>query len=203
MRKESCDTQSEVMTPGGTKMARRAVIVFAEGFEEIEAVTPADILRRAGVKVELVGLEAIEVTGAHGITFKMDRVLADVEDADAVILPGGLPGAENLAASERLAKVLKTQLESGRLVSAICASPGLVLGLRGILKGRCATCYPGFESNFGPEATHVDETVVKDGNVLTSRGPGTAFAFGIALARELAGATVADQLASDMLYIQV
>jgi len=181
-------------------MAAKAIIVFAEGFEEIEAATPADILRRAGVEVELVGLDARDVTGAHGITFRMDRVLAPQEDADAVILPGGMPGAENLAASEKLAGVLKAQAAAGRIVAAICASPGLVLARHGILDGRRATCYPGFESHFGPTTEYKTDAVVKDGKVVTSRGPGTAFAFGLALAAELAGKAAAERLSRDMVF---
>ena len=183
-------------------MPKKAIIVLAEGFEEIEAVTPADILRRAGVEVELVGLDAPEVTGAHGVTFKADRVLGDTEDADAVILPGGLPGADNLAASEKLAGVLEAQAAAGKLVAAICASPGVVLAGLGLLDGKRATCYPGFEERFDASTTHVTDDVVKDANMLTSRGPGTAFAFGLALARELAGDAAADELARAMLYIR-
>jgi 4-methyl-5(b-hydroxyethyl)-thiazole monophosphate biosynthesis len=184
------------------EMAKKAIIVLAEGFEEIEAVTPADILRRAGVEVELVGLEATEVTGAHGITFGADRVLAEREDADAVILPGGLPGADNLAASAKLAGVLEAQAAAGKLVAAICASPGCVLAKHGLLDGKKATCYPSFEERFDPSTTYATDAVVKDGNILTSRGPGTAFAFGLALARELAGAAKADELAQAMLYVR-
>lgn len=178
----------------------KAIVVLAEGFEEIEAVTPVDILRRAGVEVELVGLDAPEVTGAHGVTFKADRVLQECEDAGAVILPGGLPGADNLAASDKLAGVLKAQCESGKLVAAICASPACVLAGLGIIDGKRATCYPGFEGRFSADTEYVVEDVVKDGNVITSRGPGTAFAFGLALARELAGPDAADQLAEGMLH---
>jgi len=181
-------------------MAAKAIIVFAEGFEEIEAATPADILRRAGVEVELVGLDAPEVTGAHGMTFHMDRVLGEREEADAVILPGGMPGAENLAGSEKLGGVLKSQLAAGRVVAAICASPGLVLARHGILDGKRATCYPGFETHFGPTTEYKTDTVVKDGNVVTSRGPGTAFAFGLALAAELADEETAVKLSRNMVF---
>ena len=181
-------------------MAKKAIIVLAEGFEEIEAVTPADILRRAGVAVELVGLEGMEVRGAHGIVFKTDRLLGEEEEVDAVILPGGLPGAENLAASEKLAQVLRRQVKAGKLVAAICASPGLVLGWHGIMDGRRGTCYPGFEGHFGTGAEYVEEPVVLDDKVMTSRGPGTAFAFGLALARELAGAEAAERLRQGMVY---
>ncbi len=181
-------------------MKRKAIIVFAPGFEEIEAVTPADILRRAEVRVELVGLETEEVEGAHGIAFRMDRTLGESEDADAIVLPGGLPGAEHLANSKRLVRILKQQLAAGRIVAAICASPGLVLGKHGIADGRRATCYPGFEKHFGSSTTTVDDAVVKDGNLMTSRGPGTAFAFGLALARELAGEETLARLSTAMLY---
>lgn len=183
-------------------MAKTATVVLAEGFEEIEAVTPIDILRRAGVEVEIVGLEAEEVTGAHGITFQVDRVLGETEAPDAIILPGGLPGAENLAASDKLAGVLEAQAAAGKLVAAICASPAWVLAPLGLLDGRRATCYPGCEERFGESTTCLSDDVVKDGNIVTSRGPGTAFAFGLALARELAGDAAADELAQRMLCIR-
>ena len=178
----------------------QAIVVLAEGFEEIEAVTPVDILRRAGVEVEMVGLEAEEVTGAHGVTFRADRLLHDTEDVDAVILPGGLPGADNLAASGKLAAVLKAQRTAGRLIAAICATPACVLAKHGLLDGKRATCYPGFEGRFGGNTEYAVGDVVKDGNIMTSRGPGTAFAFGLALARELAGPESADALADAMLH---
>lgn len=181
-------------------MARKAIVVLAEGFEEIEAVTPIDVLRRADVDVEVVGLEAQAVTGAHGVTFQADRVLSDTEDVDAVILPGGLPGADNLAASAKLAAVIQAQVAAGKLVAAICATPAWVLPQLGLLDGKRATCYPGCQDKFGSTTTYVTDDVVKDGCVLTSRGPGTAFDFALALARELAGAAKADELAQAMLY---
>lgn len=181
-------------------MAKKAIVVLAKGFEEIEAVTPIDILRRAEVHVEVVGLDAHEVTGAHGVTFRTDRLLADTEDADAIVLPGGLPGAENLAASDTLAAVLRAQLAAGRIVAAICASPAFVLAPLGLLDGKRATCYPGCQDRFADTTTYVADDVVIDGNVITSRGPGTAFPFGLALARLLAGPDVADQLAQAMLH---
>lgn len=181
-------------------MAAKAIIVLADGFEEIEVVTPIDILRRAGVDVEIVGLDSTEVRGAHDIVFKADRVLTENEDADAVILPGGMPGAANLAASETLGALVKRQVEAGRVVAAICASPGVVLASLGVLEGRCAACFPGAEQHFGPDTTHVLEPVCKDGPVITSRGPGTAFAFALELVRELVDPATADQLAEAMIY---
>ena len=181
-------------------MAKRAIVVLAEGFEEIEAVTPVDVLRRAGVEVELVGLDSLAVTGAHGVTFQADRLLGESEEADAIVLPGGLPGAEHLAASERLGRVLKAQAQARRLVGAICASPAYVLAPLGLLDGRRATCYPGTEERFGPRTTYVEKSVVKALPVITSRGPGTALAFGLALCQELAGCEKADELAGAMLH---
>lgn len=183
-------------------MAGKAIVVLAEGFEEIEAVTPVDILRRAGVDVALVGLDSLDVTGAHGIVVRADRLLGDTEDDEekAIILPGGLPGAVNLAASEKLGRILQAQAHAGRIVAAICASPAYVLAPLGILDGRRATCYPGCEERFGPTTTLVEKSVVVDGNILTSRGPGTAFAFGIALARVLADYETADEVEQAMLH---
>jgi 4-methyl-5(b-hydroxyethyl)-thiazole monophosphate biosynthesis len=181
---------------------RKAIIVFAEGFEEVEALTPADVLRRAGVDVALVGLERLVVEGAHGIALQMDRTLREREEVDAVILPGGMPGAENLSRSKTLLNILRGQLKSGKMVAAICASPGLVLGRNGLLKGRRATCYPGFEKHFGADAMFVEERVVKDGNLITSRGPGTAFDFALALTKELAGEKRAEEVGKGMLYLK-
>jgi 4-methyl-5(b-hydroxyethyl)-thiazole monophosphate biosynthesis len=181
-------------------MPKRAIIVLADGFEEIEAVTPIDILRRAEVETEVVGLDAVEVTGAHGIRFHADRVLEQTEEADAVILPGGLPGAENLAASDTLAAVLKAQAEAGRIVAAICAAPAYVLAPLGLLDGREATCYPECRDRLADHATYVEKPVVQAGNIITSRGPGTAMAFGIALVQELLDFEAADHQARRMLY---
>jgi protein deglycase len=180
-------------------MSKKAIIVFAEGFEEIEAITPADILNRAGVDVALVGLDSDTVVGARDIAFKMDRVLEDVEDVDAIILPGGMPGSEKLSASAKLVGILKSQLASGKIVGAICAAPGVVLGRHGLLDGRRATCYPGFESEFGG-GTHEAGEVIVDDNLITSKGPGTAFAFGLALTRALVDDAMAAQLAGAMQF---
>lgn len=182
-------------------MAKKAIVVLAQGFEEIEAVTPVDILRRAGVGVELVGLDALEVTGSHGVTLKADRLLGESESVDAIILPGGLPGAENLAASPKLGALLQAQAKAHKIVAALCASPAYVLAPLGILDGKRATCYPGCESRFGPRTTYVEKSVVRDGSVVTSRGPATAFAFGLALVQELADYETADELARKMLHV--
>jgi 4-methyl-5(b-hydroxyethyl)-thiazole monophosphate biosynthesis len=173
-----------------------AIVVFAQGFEEIEAITQVDILRRADAEVELVGLDEMEVTGSRGVTVKMDRLLSESEDVDLIALPGGSEGAKRLGQSSSLLHLLRRQLDSGKLVGAICAAPALVLGENGLLSGRRATCFPGFEDHFTDDAEYVIDTVVKDGNLITSRGPGTALPFALALARELVGEDVAERVAS-------
>lgn len=181
-------------------MKKKVLIILAEGFEEIEAVTPVDVLRRAGLEVTVAGVGGTEITGAHGI-----RVLADVEigayrdTPDAVILPGGLPGASNLAKSPEVAAVVERVRGAGRVIGAICAAPALVLAPGGALDGRKATCYPSFEKQFGPKTKFVTDRVVKDGNVITSRGPGTALEFALELASELAGPQAAAELSKAMI----
>lgn len=178
----------------------KAIVVLAEGFEEIEAVTPIDVLRRAGVEVVTAGLTGRKVTGAHGITLEADTTVAHAPaDADAVILPGGLPGAEHLGKSEAVAALVKRTAERGKTVAAICAAPALALARTGLLDGKRATCYPGFEKHFSSKTTRSDERVVVDGHLTTSRGPGTALEFSLALAAQLAGPAKARQLEEGML----
>ncbi len=177
----------------------RACVLLAEGFEEIEAITVIDVLRRAEVEVATLGIATREVRGAHGVGVTADRTLAEAagETWDAVILPGGLPGATNLRDDARVCELVSRQHAAGRLVAAICAAP-MVLGAAGVLRGKRATCYPSFESHL-TGATPVAERVVIDGNVITSRGPGTALEFGLALAERLCGATTAAGLREGML----
>lgn len=184
-------------------MAKTAAVLLAEGFEEIEAITPIDILRRAGVAVTVAGLGGLSIAGAHGVTVGCDAEVASLEtvDLDAVVLPGGMPGSKNLAASEAVRALCVRQAEAGRVVAAICAAPALALASFGVLDNRRATCYPGFAEHFPSSATAVaDEPVVVDGPVVTSRGPGTAFAFGLTLAALLAGDETAATLKSGMQY---
>jgi 4-methyl-5(b-hydroxyethyl)-thiazole monophosphate biosynthesis len=181
-------------------MSKRALVLWADGFEEIEAVAPVDVLRRAGVTVTTAGLNGGAVTGAHGIAMVPDVALAEVatEAFDAVVLPGGLPGAENLAASEEVTALLYRAVDKGWWIGAICASPALVLSPLGLLHGRRATCYPGFESRL--DAIHdASAKVVRDGKFITATGPGTAIAFGLALAEALVGEAKAGQVAGGLL----
>jgi 4-methyl-5(b-hydroxyethyl)-thiazole monophosphate biosynthesis len=175
----------------------RAAVLLADGFEEVEAVTPIDFLRRAGVEVIVTGVTGDTVTGAREIVVRTDRGIEEVagmtDQLDAVVLPGGMPGAENLARSEGVNKILTEMNGGGKLIAAICASPAVVLEPTGILAGKRVTCYPGFEDRFTKAAFETSRVVV-DGNILTSRGPGTAAEFAVEIIRRLAG----DEAAKDV-----
>ncbi|MBQ8969572.1 MAG: DJ-1/PfpI family protein [Bacteroidaceae bacterium] len=174
---------------------------LATGFEDIEALAPVDIMRRAGLQVETVSITGDRVVvSAHGVGVVADRLIQDIDFADAqlLFLPGGMPGATNLDACESLREGLRRHYEAGRLIAAICAAP-LVLGHLGLLDGCKATCYPGFETELG-EARYTASLVEQDGQFLTGKGPGAAFALGYAIVERLVGADVADQLREGMMY---
>jgi len=175
-------------------------MLFATGYEEVEALTVVDLLRRAGVDCLMVAADDEDsVTGAHGISVKMDEKLSDVSDqCDMVILPGGIPGVPNLKANPKVEAIVKAQNERGAYVAAICAGP-TALGSFGILAGRTATCYPGCEGQL-MAGKHVTDPVVVDGNVITSRGVGTAIDFGLKLVEILTDKKIADDLADKIVY---
>lgn len=177
----------------------RAAVLLAEGFEELEAVTLIDVLRRAGVEVVGLGVTGTTVRGSHGISMLAERALASgaQEAWDLVVLPGGMPGASTLRDDPRVQAFLRAQRARGTALAAICAAP-IALGRAGLLAGRRATCFPGFEDQLGG-ATVSQEVVVEDGNVITSRGPGTALAFALALVARLQGPAKADELRAAML----
>ena len=181
-------------------MPKTALVILAEGFEEVEAIAPIDFLRRAGVRVTIAGVMDLQIKSSRNISVRADVLLKDIQDLpDAVILPGGLPGATNLAKSEEVAKLVKKMNAAGKLVAAICAAPALVLAPLGILDGKKATCYPGCEADFSSKTIHSKESVVEDGNIITSQGPGTAFAFAFAIAVRLVGKDMADNVRGKML----
>ena len=168
---------------------------LANGFEEVEALCPLDLLRRAGLEVTTVAVGGGElVVGSHGIA-----VQADIPDTlyrdthpDLIILPGGMPGTKNLDQSRTVDSALRAAVTSGAPIAAICAAP-MVLGKRGYLKGKRAICFPGFEE-YLEGATIAKERVVRDGNVVTAAGMGVALDFGLALVAMLKGQTAADEL---------
>lgn len=181
-------------------MAKKVLVILADGFEEIEAITPIDVLRRAGLEVALAGLSGKTVSGAHGVKFQADLMLDDYHSLpDAVVLPGGMPGARNLGESKKVAELIKKMDSQKKIVGAICAAPALALAPTGILDGKKATCYPGFEKNFPASVSFSDARVVVDGNVITSRGPGSALEFALELVRRLAGREAAEALSEGLL----
>ncbi|MEK6733251.1 MAG: DJ-1 family glyoxalase III [Candidatus Omnitrophota bacterium] len=169
-------------------MVKKAVILLATGFEEIEAVTVVDILRRAGIDVVIAGIENFSVIGSHGITVSADKRLSDVKhDFDAVILPGGMPGAMHLHNSSEVNDFIKDMNAKRVLIAGICAAPSVVMAPIGILDDKSATCYPGDQIDFAKNTKYKDEAVVVDGNIITSQGPATAMEFAFAIVEKLIG----------------
>ncbi|NDY42400.1 DJ-1/PfpI family protein [Dissulfurirhabdus thermomarina] len=166
---------------------KRVLLLLAQGFEELEAVTVIDILRRAGVEVVAAGLEPGPVTSARGVVLVPDAALDEVldRDFDLVVLPGGLEGTDRLAADPRVAELLRRRIHENRPVGAICAAP-TVLERHGLAGGRRLTCHPVSRSGIRTGRL-VDERVVQDGTVITSQGPGTAMEFAMKLVEYLCG----------------
>jgi 4-methyl-5(b-hydroxyethyl)-thiazole monophosphate biosynthesis len=180
-------------------VAMNVLVPLAEGFEELEAVTIVDVLRRAGLTVTVAALGSSPVKGSHAIQVTSDTTLDAVakSEFDAVVLPGG-PGAKRLRDDPRVIALVKRTAERGRLVAAVCAAP-IVLEAAGVLVGKRATAYPG---SVLPSAEQVEERVVVDGEVVTSRGPGTALEFSLALVEKLVGAAKASELSTAMIALR-
>lgn len=177
----------------------KVIVPLAEGFEEIEAITIVDILRRAGVEVTMVGLETLHVKGAHGICVIADALFSecDADVFDMIALPGGLPGAFHLANNVTLQNVLQAFDAQGKSIAAICAAP-YALKSAGVLKNNY-TCYPSFETKINHEGYTPTQKVVCDANVVTSQGPSTAMLFALKLVEILCGDAVAQKLQKDLL----
>ncbi|MGN0167316.1 MAG: DJ-1 family glyoxalase III [Acetatifactor sp.] len=179
----------------------RLAIFFAEGFEEIEALTVVDICRRCGLDIDMVSItEEKVVKGSHGIEVKADKSFSEMDfDAyDMLILPGGMPGTKNLEAHEGLMAQIDAFYETGKHIGAICAAPS-IFGHRGILKGRRACCYPSFESHLAGAQVTAGPVEISD-SVVTSRGMGTAIDFGLAIAGIFCGEERAEELAKSIVY---
>jgi 4-methyl-5(b-hydroxyethyl)-thiazole monophosphate biosynthesis len=176
-----------------------ALVPLAEGFEEIEAVTIVDVLRRGGVDVVTVGLKSATVKGSHQIALIADRMLdrVDPADFDLIVLPGG-PGTYKLNDDPRIATMLKQHAQAGKLTAAVCAAP-LVLSNAGLLVDKKATSFPSVQSQLRV-GEYMTVPVVVDNRIVTSRGPGTAMAFALKLVELLMGKAVATKLAEDMLF---
>ena len=186
-------------------MKKSAIVLLAAGFEEVEAVTPIDYLRRAGIEVTVAAIGGdLTVKGARDITVNADTTLQDlgrfslINLYDAIVIPGGMPGATNIAASPEAGTLITNMAAAGKLICAICASPAVVLAPLGILSGKKFTCFPGMEAKVqGGKWT--DERATIDGNVITSRSAGSAGEFAVAIIGRLLGAAEGDKIAQAVL----
>ncbi|XP_033336664.1 protein dj-1beta [Megalopta genalis] len=184
-------------------MAKKtAIVLVADGTEEMEAVITTDILRRAGINVTVAGLPEKEcIKCSRDIQICVDANLKDAvqQKYDVVILPGGLGGSEAFASSQEVGKLLKEQEKEGRVIAAICAAP-IALKAHDIAKGKQLTSYPSMKDKLADEYEYLESTVVTDGNLITSRGPATAFAFGLAIVEKLLDKETVEKVASGLLY---
>ena len=179
----------------------KVCVFLAEGCEEVEALMVVDLLRRAGIETFMVSVtSSLQVTGSHGIQVKADRLFEEMfySDIDALVLPGGIPGTPNLANHLGLVELLKEFYQKDKMLAAICAAPS-VLGDLGLLAGKKATCHPGCEAHL-LKAQVVEDEVAADGNVVTSRGLGTAIPFGLQLIRCLADEETAQKVQDAIVY---
>lgn len=176
-------------------------IFMADGCEEIEGLAVVDIIRRAKLEITMISISSTKnITGSHGICFLADTMKEEVTfaDLDGIVLPGGMPGTLRLGEDITVNGVVKQFAREGKLVAAICAAPS-VLGAAGILEGKKATCHPGFEEKL-TKAEFVEEEVVRDGNIITSRGMGTAVAFGLEIARYFTDDEMVEELRKALVY---
>ena len=180
-----------------------ALVILADGFESVEAIAPIDILRRAGVELTLAGLDSSEIVSAQGVKVKTDVILnSEIPLFDLLFLPGGMPGSLNLAESEVVIQTVTRYNDAGKIVAAICAAPAKVLAPNGFLDGKNATCYPANMQELtqaAKEVTFLEDKVVIDDNIVTSRGVGTSLELGYSLVELLISKDLADELRSKML----
>ncbi len=181
-------------------MTKKILVPLAEGFEMIEALSVVDVFRRAGADVDLVAVgDSLQVTSSHHVPVIADKYLNQCVDVeyDLIVLPGGIPGAENLRNSDLLAELLKKQNHEERLYGAICASPAIVLEYHGLLEGKKATCHPGFSDKLS-STDNAAEKVVVDKNCVTSKGAGTSIDFSLELLAILMGKEKRKEVAKGM-----
>lgn len=184
-------------------MSKTALVPIADGSEEIEAITVIDVLRRAGVEVTVAAVSAdgsTKIIGAQSAGIIADCTIDSCAGGswDLVAVPGGIPGAEHLAASDVLDGILRAQAKEGKLYSAICAAPALVLGSKGLLQDKTATGHPMFQQNLEAKELNAESRVVVDGNCITSQGPGTALDFALELVEQLCGVVKREEVGAPM-----
>lgn len=181
----------------------KVIVLLADGFEEIEAITQIDLLRRAEITVQSVSIgNDLIVYGAHGVCIKADILLDDIKDTEDIlgaVIPGGMPGSTNLRDDDRVIDLLRHLNDSGKTVAAICAGP-IVLERAGILKGKKVTSFPGIGDQLTSKGEYSEEKVVQDQNVFTSRGPNTAIPFALQLIESMKGSEVRKDIEEQILY---
>ncbi|KOF56420.1 MULTISPECIES: DJ-1 family glyoxalase III [Clostridium] len=177
----------------------KVLLFLAEGFEEIEALTVVDVLRRAEIVCDTCSLNEENVIGAHGIKVFADKTIENInaKNYDAVVIPGGMPGAENLKNSDKVVRIVKDFNDEGKVVSAICAGP-IVLGKAKVTDDKKVTSYPGYENELG-KCNYLEDIAVMDDNIITSRGPATAIYFALKLVEKLKGIETVEKLKEGML----
>lgn len=182
----------------------KVYVFLADGFEDVEALIPIDVLRRGGAEVVTVSTTDFPlVESAHGVSIEADLQFdqVDTSDADLLMLPGGMPGAANLYAHEGVCKAVCAQAAAGKKVAAICAAPAVVLAQLGLLQGKKATCYPGFEQVLKESgAQYTADLVTVDGNITTAEGPAAAFPYAYELLKQLVDKATSDQIAEGMRF---
>jgi len=182
-------------------MNKNVLVIIADGFEEIEAITVIDILRRCGVSVVVAGLDKIEIKGSHNIIINADKILDKNDNCfEAIVLPGGMPGSKNLSDSPLVDQMLFYANSEKKIIAAICAAPAVVLASKGILSKKKATCFPSMEEKFDDSTIFSENRVVVDGNIITSRGAGTSAEFVFVIAEELGLKEKADEMRVRMLF---
>lgn len=195
----ACADNGDFRKKGSTEMV---YVFLAEGFEEIEALCPIDLMRRAGIEVTTVSVSGDkQVLGSHNISVEADILMDQLridELPELIMLPGGMPGAVNLSEDRRLCELLRSSAASGGRIAAICAAP-FILGQLGLLKDREATCYPGYEESL-TGARISEKGVVRDGNIITATGMGVAFEFGLELVRALREFEAAEKIADSIRF---
>lgn len=182
---------------------KKAAVLLADGFEEIEALTVVDLLRRARIYVDTVSVsDEYMVDGSHGINVQTEDLFDEVDfsEFDMIVLPGGMPGTSNLQSHQGVCRIVREFCEEGKYVGAICAAPS-ILGNMGLLKGKRAACYPTVEDQL-QGAVLVTSPVVQDGNIITSRGMGTAVDFGLKLVEVMTDKLKADEVAESIIYLK-
>ena len=184
-------------------MSKQALVPIADGTEEIEAVTIIDLLRRAGVEVTVASVSdqtALQITAARGTYIVADSTIENCSEKswDLIALPGGVTGSEALASCDTLDKLLRKQVSEEKLFAAICAAPALVLGAKGLLADRTATCHPQFHQSLLAKEVDGESRVAVDGNCVTSQGPGTAIDFSLELIEQLCGVVKREEVASSL-----